>query len=74
MKRDSQRWLSRFIFLKIIKLSEKSGDSVESSREILEIVSLFLTNYATPLTYNEFTYQSEGLTGHRGFLCITKYT
>ncbi len=36
------------------------------SREILDIPLSVLTKYAPSITYNELTYQSEGLTGHRG--------
>ena len=51
------------------------SSSVEPQREIMGISSLVLTNYAPPVTYNELTYQSEGMTGHRGlFLCMEKYT
>ena len=34
------------------------------------IHSLVLTNYAPPVTYNELTYQSEGMTGHRGLFYV----
>src|SRR5699024_449308 len=40
--------------------------NVVISREILGHNHVILTKYAPPITYNEFTYQSEGVTGHRG--------
>ncbi|HJB16107.1 MAG TPA: hypothetical protein IAA05_08740 [Candidatus Blautia excrementipullorum] len=49
--------------------------NVGISREILDICSAVLTKYAPPIAYNELTYQSEGLTGHRGlFLCLERST
>ena len=43
---------------------------VEPQREIMGICFPVLTNYAPPVTYNELTYQSEGMTGHRGLFYV----
>ena len=49
--------------------------AVDLGREILRVSRPFLTKSAPSVTYNEFTYQSEGSIGGRGlFVCIRKCT
>lgn len=50
------------------------GKKVERPREVLGVSSHKTTNFAALVTYNEFTYQREGMTGNGGFLCMRKST